>query len=470
MKVITSGYDGTVCTWDPESIGNEPLRVFNILDNANQTYLSVVACSPCGKFMAGAVNDNLRQDNDVTDIIRVWKAETNEVIHNLSGQTTFINSVLYSPCGKFISGACSDTIVYIWNSETGENVYKLSGHEHEVASIVYSPCGQFIASCSADGTIRVWNTTNGKCNHVLNGHTNEVTTIDYSPCGQFIVSGSEDETIRVWQKKPSPTVQTAAAAAAADSDHPMYYDCIHILKWHNFEISCVAYSPCGQFIVSCYTDYDHESREEHYKPTINIWDMKTDGQPVYTINHDQVLNFIVYSPCGKFIYGGSQAGTFFVWDAKKLGKCIRVFEGHHSRGVDSIAFAPMSNKEWEVNRRKEDMDTQEKDLMETITNIIQDNDELTKCMELGQNQIKDDDDDQDNDDDDLHLALSNCKLKAHVLMKQRKEYTRLVNGGEPNLDSFHALSSSSSSSSDSSSSTIVRKSTRIRKKSQKFTP
>ena len=67
--------------------------------------------------------------------------------------------------------------------------------------------------------------------HCLHGHTNYVTCVAYSPDGNQIVSGSQDKTIRVWN---ATTGQCVAGP----------------FKGHTQKVTSVAYSPDGHQIVS----------------------------------------------------------------------------------------------------------------------------------------------------------------------------------------------------------------------------
>ena len=44
----------------------------------------------------------------------------------------------------------------------GATIKELEGHKSDVNSVIYSPDGKFIASGSTDMTVRIWNLTNGK--------------------------------------------------------------------------------------------------------------------------------------------------------------------------------------------------------------------------------------------------------------------------------------------------------------------
>ena len=52
--------------------------------------------------------------------------------------------------------------IRIWNLANGKEIKKLEGHQSRINSVAYSPDGKFVASCSEERTIRIWNLEYGK--------------------------------------------------------------------------------------------------------------------------------------------------------------------------------------------------------------------------------------------------------------------------------------------------------------------
>ena len=67
-----------------------------------------------------------------------------------------------------------------------------------VESIAFSPDGRFLASGSSDGTVKIWNLANGAELRTLTGHTDIVTAVAFSPNGQLLATASRDKTVRLW--------------------------------------------------------------------------------------------------------------------------------------------------------------------------------------------------------------------------------------------------------------------------------
>ena len=78
-----------------------------------------------------------------------------------------VNSVSYSPDGRFIVSASNDKTVKVWDASTFELVKTLEGHSYDVHSASYSPDGRFIVSASSDGTVVTWDATTYECIDII---------------------------------------------------------------------------------------------------------------------------------------------------------------------------------------------------------------------------------------------------------------------------------------------------------------
>ncbi|KAG8680361.1 hypothetical protein FRC09_018303 [Ceratobasidium sp. 395] len=88
----------------------------------------------------------------------------------------------------------------MWDTKTGMSVGQpLTGHTSAVGTVSYSPDGDYIASGSNDKTVRIWDASTGQSvGRPLKGHTSVVCSVSFSPDGKRLVSGSNDRAIRVW--------------------------------------------------------------------------------------------------------------------------------------------------------------------------------------------------------------------------------------------------------------------------------
>ena len=122
-------------------------------------------------------------------------------------------AVAWSPDGTRLAVASSIGI-WLYDTDTGAEVVLLTGHTSWVLSVAFSPDGQTLASGSVDDTVKLWDVDTGQEKASLTGHGSSVTSVAFSPDGQTLASGSWDETVKLWdvdtgQEKASLTGHTS---------------------------------------------------------------------------------------------------------------------------------------------------------------------------------------------------------------------------------------------------------------------
>ena len=220
----------------------------------------------------------------------MWNVETGKLIKTLEGHTRFVNSINFSPDGKYLASGSDDKTIKLWNVSTGKHIKTLKGHIWNVVSVNFSPDGKYLASGSGD-TIKLWNVKTGKLIKTLEGHTKEVTSVNFSPDGKYLASGSFDCTIKLWNVERGDVIRT--------------------FEGHTDVVWSVNVSPDGKYLASGSSDN-----------TIKLWDVET-GDCISFVSAED--NWIMFTPDGYFD------------SSKNGGELVAMVKGLAAFGIDQFA-------------------------------------------------------------------------------------------------------------------------------------
>ena len=314
---------------------------------------------------------------------RVWDCHTQTPLYTLTGHTNWVLCVSYSPCGSMIATGSMDNTVRLWDSALGKCIGNttLKGHSKWISSLTWEPLhlispGQRprLASGSKDGTVRVWDTTLRVCVMTMGGHTNAVSCIKWSG-SNIIYSGSHDKTIRAW-------------------DIPAGGRCIQILKSHAHWVNHLSTSSDyvlrkGGFdhtstpssIRNSTPEDLHKSALEQYDKvsklggkvserivtasddfTMYLWEPLKSSKPICRMTgHQKLVNYVSFSPDGRYIVSCSFDNSVKIWDGIK-GTFLASLRGHVAL-VYQCAWSPDSRllvtcskdttlKVWDIRSKK----------------------------------------------------------------------------------------------------------------------
>ncbi|KIK93124.1 hypothetical protein PAXRUDRAFT_829277 [Paxillus rubicundulus Ve08.2h10] len=151
---------------------------------------------------------------------------------------------------------------------TAKPLTTISGHEDRIRSIEYLPGGTRIVTCSLDKTVRIWDVETSEQEGISMQHEDQISSLAVTRAGTRILSGSEDNGIRVWDVETQELVE----------------------EWgiHTDNILCIAISPDDRLAAS-----------SGRSGMIVIREMRDDGEIKHSINADDVVHSLCFSPNGE---------------------------------------------------------------------------------------------------------------------------------------------------------------------------
>ena len=151
--VYSASEDGTVRVWEVSN--GKLLATYRPLDEYD-FLLFAVAVSPDGsRILVGAGNFETDYGPEQARIV-LMDASTGEILQELVGHTTLINSIALSSDGRYALSSSEDQTVRLWEVDTGEQLAVLTGHTGWVWEVAFSPDGLTGYSTATDGSFRVW--------------------------------------------------------------------------------------------------------------------------------------------------------------------------------------------------------------------------------------------------------------------------------------------------------------------------
>ncbi|HVN56399.1 MAG TPA: hypothetical protein VMT46_18880 [Anaerolineaceae bacterium] len=178
-------------------------------------------------------------------IVRVWDLAGGSLKRSLNASTeSWIDSVAYSPDGRYLAASSADGILWLWNTSDGGVVAKLpvetNGHTGQLAftpdgrtlalavdsavytwpvvnpqapqrmdldgtvaqGLAFAPSGDILAVALDNGVIQLLSFPEGSLLASLSGHTGGVSSLSFSADGFSLFSGSYDGTVRQWKWTP----------------------------------------------------------------------------------------------------------------------------------------------------------------------------------------------------------------------------------------------------------------------------
>ncbi len=176
----------------------------------------VVAFSPDGQILAALGY----QEADVL----LWRIRDGQLLHRFAGTASqaLRPCLAFSPDGRLLAASnADDGNIVLWDTSDARELRTLSGHTSNISGLVFSPDGSQLISSSWDGSVRFWNVSGGQLDRII--RTGQyIMSMAVSPDQRLIATASGeagipyentrgDKTIRVWESMTGEGVEVVQA-------------------------------------------------------------------------------------------------------------------------------------------------------------------------------------------------------------------------------------------------------------------
>ncbi|PQO37035.1 hypothetical protein C5Y96_07710 [Blastopirellula marina] len=356
--LATADYSGKIHFWDVATgklLRESPTR-------KGQTF----AFSPDGKTMAIGGHYN--------QAIALWDLKNHREIRELP-QSAW--ALAFSSDGKMLASAGQDKIVRLWNANTGELIHEMKGHQSQLYAVAFSPNNRTLASAGGSGRraddkeIRLWYVPTGRQyatllddNDRLNNLPDTVYSLAFSRDGKTLGACGPYVT-RLWDVDQEQLLQrledcSYVVAFSPTEDRLVTGGNFGIYDSHTAKqkiklagqadnSGSVAYSHDGKWIASCNRD-----------GFVQLWDAHTGKEIVKRFGHEGGVRAGAFSPDGTLIASISrQDATLRIWgtaSGKELLKFPVPWQGSDvwwNEEGSSVWFAPYGREvlTWTYNQQ-----------------------------------------------------------------------------------------------------------------------
>ncbi len=252
--------------------------------------------SPDGQYLVSASNKG----------VRLWEVFSGKMIREFSGHSDRVNSVKFSPDGRFILAGSEDSSLKLWKVYNGKEVREYSGDSDLLSSLSFSPDGQQLISGSWDKSLRLWDITTSRMTRKFTGHSGAVSSVSFSPDGNYVLSASSDMSMRLWNAENAKQTRQFSVSGP--------------------DVSSVAFSPDGRYALSSGS------------AGTSIWDISSGAESQHFSNHTPyMVSSSSFSSDGKYLVSRHYDKSLRLWSLTS-GKEVRKYSGY-AEGV-RYTFSP----------------------------------------------------------------------------------------------------------------------------------
>lgn len=273
-----------------------------VLQKGHSQYVSCLAFSPNGKFIATGSHDNT---------VKLWDYKSGKEIRSFSQHTGFIRNISFSSDGTRILSASADNRAIVFNIETGDVIVDIKQAKNRLWKACFSPDGSKVLTMDDRTDLKLWDASTGELLKTYKKeYDSEISEAWFTPNGTAVMHVNENKENQITYFSDSSFNRT-----------------FKLDKTYSYAIS-----PNGKILaVGTSTQY------------AKLFNLET-GERLDSLvpNPEQGCSGcktrLMFSHSGKYLATVTKYSGVDIWEVKS-GKKVMNFE-YSSSWVDAVAFSP----------------------------------------------------------------------------------------------------------------------------------
>lgn len=317
----TAGKDGDAADDADDSNDDDDIDTSNVLEKtAAELEKELLAA----EFTSGASGNTVAERDSLGQLLEDTPRAKHPFFYTRTARHYLMNEIkrdarnacltacTYQKSTKLLITAYSTGAFYLHELPDVSLIHSLSISEHSISTACFNATGDWIALGAAGlGQLLVWEWQSEQYVMKQQGHASEMTCVAYSPDGRYLVTGGQDAKVKLWNV------------------HNGF--CFVTFGEHTAAVTAVEFSGTRKFVVSASLD-----------GTVRAYDM-TRYRNFRTFTSPRPVQFgsVAVDQSGEFVVaGGQDVFEIYLW-SMKFGRLLEVLSGHEGP-VMALAFAPVA--------------------------------------------------------------------------------------------------------------------------------